>query len=99
MPDGSVRPVAYAARSLNPAERNYPHLDKQGVAVIFGVKKFHQYLYGRLFTINTDHKPPLGLFSEFRTVPQMGFFPFTALELNVVRVSVQVSLPSRSGKR
>ena len=71
MPDGSERPVAYASRSLNPAERNYSHLDKEGVAVIFGVKKFHQYLYGRPFTITTDHKPLLGLFSEFRAVPQM----------------------------
>ena len=40
-PDGSESPVAYASRSLNPAERNYSHLDKEGVAVIFGVKKFH----------------------------------------------------------
>ena len=71
MPDGSERPVAYASGSLNPAERNYSHLDKEGVAVIFGVRKFHQYLYGRPFTITTDHKPLLGLFSEFRAVPQI----------------------------
>ena len=41
IPDGSEGPVAYASRSLNPEERNYSHLDKEGVAMIFGVKKFH----------------------------------------------------------
>jgi transposase InsO family protein len=71
MPDGTERPVAYASRSLSPAERNYAHLDKEGVAVIYGVKKFHQYLYGRPFTITTDHKPLLGLFGESRAVPPM----------------------------
>ncbi len=71
MPDGSERPVAYASRSLAPAERNYSQLDKEGVAVVFGVKRFHQYLYGRSFDITTDHKPLLGLFGERRAIPHM----------------------------
>ena len=71
MPDGSEHPVAYASRSLSPPERNYSQLDKEGLAVIFGVKKFHQYVYGRHFEITTDHKPLLGLFSEERAVPPM----------------------------
>jgi len=71
LPDGSERPIAYASRSLSPAERNYSHLDKEGCAVVFGVKKFHQYLYGRPFAITTDHKPLLGLFNEARAIPQM----------------------------
>ena len=75
MPDGSERPLAYASRLLNLAERNHSHLDKEGITVIFGVKKFHQYLNGRHFSmrITTDYNPQLGLFSEFRAVPQMAW--------------------------
>ncbi len=38
---------------------------------MFGVKKFHKYLYGRKFVICTDHKPLLSLLNELKAVPQM----------------------------
>lgn len=71
MPDGSERPVGFVSRTLTAAERNYSQLDKEGLAVMFGVKKFHSYVYGRRFTIVTDHKPLLSLFNEAKAVPQM----------------------------
>ena len=55
--DGSERPIAFASRSLAPAEKKYSQLDKEGLAIVFGVKRFHQYLVGRHFTILSDHKP------------------------------------------
>ncbi|KAL5488897.1 hypothetical protein EMCRGX_G017911 [Ephydatia muelleri] len=58
-------------RSLATAERNYSQLDKEGLAIIFGVKKFHNYLYRRQFSIVTDHKPLIHLFSENRSIPAM----------------------------
>ena len=69
MPDGTERPIAYASRSLSPAEKNYSQLDREGLSLIFGVNKFHQYLYGTHFTLITDHKPLLGLFNEARPIP------------------------------
>ena len=69
--DGKERPISYASRTLSPAERNYAQLDKEGAAVIFGLKKFHQYLYGQKFKIFTDHKPLLGLFKADKAVPTM----------------------------
>ncbi|TWW76465.1 Retrovirus-related Pol polyprotein from transposon 412 [Takifugu flavidus] len=71
MPDGTERPIGFTSRTLNPAEKKYSQLDKEGLAVMFGIKRFHKYIYGRKFTIVTDHKPLLGLFSEMRAVPQM----------------------------
>ena len=42
--DGTERPIAYVSRSLAAAERRYCHLDKEALAIIFGLSKFHQYL-------------------------------------------------------
>ena len=51
---------------LNPAKRNYSQLEKEGLSCIFGIKRFHDYLFGRHFELITDHKPLLGLLKEDR---------------------------------
>ena len=71
MHDGSERPVAYASKMLSPAERNYSHLQKEALAVVYGVKKFHQYCYGRHFEIKSDHKPLEGIFGEHKPIPSL----------------------------
>lgn len=63
MEDGSERPIAFASRSLSQAERKYYQLEKEGVAVVFGVSKFQLYLLGRNFTILSDHKSLQYIFS------------------------------------
>ena len=70
MPNGSERPLGYASRTLTEAERNYSQLEKEGLACIFGIKRFHDYLFGRPFELITDHKPLLGLLKENRAVSQ-----------------------------
>ncbi|XP_023809022.1 uncharacterized protein K02A2.6-like [Oryzias latipes] len=71
MPDGQEKPIGFASRTLGAAERNYSQLDKEGLAVIFGVQYFHKYLYGRKSIICTDHKPLVSLLNEMKAVPQM----------------------------
>ena len=68
--DGSERPVAFASRSLAPAEKQYSQLDKEAL-IIFGVKHFHQYIYGRSFTIVSDHRPLMHLLSPCKATPAM----------------------------
>ena len=68
--DGLEHPVAFASRKLASAERNYSQLDKEGLALLFAVKKFHKYLSGREFTLVTDHRPLLGLLGENKPIPQ-----------------------------
>ena len=64
-------PIAFASRSLAPAEKNYSQIDKEALAIVFGVKHFHQYLFGRSFTIKSDHKPLQYLLGEKKGIPSM----------------------------
>lgn len=60
-PDGTERPIAYASKSLSPAEKNYSKLDKEALSIILGIRRFYLYLYGRNFTLITNHKPLLSI--------------------------------------
>ena len=51
------KPIAYASRSLNPAECNYAQIEKELLAIVFACQKFHQYIYGFETKVQSDHKP------------------------------------------
>ncbi len=57
MPSGEERPNAFAAMTLNSAESNDAQIERETLAIVFAVKKFHQYLFGHRFTLLTDHLP------------------------------------------
>ena len=69
--DGTERPIYYASRSLAIAEKKYSQLDKEGLAIIFAVKRFHQFLFGRPFLIKSDHKPLQYIFGHTHPVPPL----------------------------
>ncbi|XP_032997803.1 uncharacterized protein K02A2.6-like [Lacerta agilis] len=94
--DGREVPVAYFSQTLTPAERNYSQIDKEGLAVVKGVKKIHDFLYGRPFTIVTDHKPLLGLLAPDRQTPQT--LSPRVLRWSIFLAGYQYSLEHRPGK-
>ena len=50
-------PIAYASRALTDPETRYAQIEKELLAVVYGMEKFHTYTYGRRVTVESDHKP------------------------------------------
>ena len=67
--NGVEQPVYFASKKLSPAEKNYSQLDKEALALVYGVKKLEYFLLGRHFVAKTDHKPLLGLFGKEKPIP------------------------------
>lgn len=80
--NGNGLPIAYASRSLNKGEKNYPVIEKELLAIVWAVKYFRPYMYGRPFKILTDHKPLVYLFSMKDPSSRLMKFRMTLEEYN-----------------
>ena len=55
--DGKLHPIAYASKQMSSAEKKYSTLEKECLAIVWGVNKFRLFLMGKRFTLQTDHQP------------------------------------------
>ncbi|XP_058464246.1 uncharacterized protein K02A2.6-like isoform X1 [Malaya genurostris] len=62
--NGIEKPISFTSFSLNKAQQSYPIIHLEALAVVSTVKKFHKFLYGKKFTVYTDHKPLIGIFGK-----------------------------------
>lgn len=51
------KPIEFASRALTDTQQKWAQIEKETLAVVFGLERFHQYTYGRLVTVENDHKP------------------------------------------
>lgn len=69
--DNVVRPIAFASKKLNDTEQKYCTLDKEAMAVVYGVTKFYNYVYGREFELETDNAALVRIFGPTKAIPKM----------------------------
>ncbi len=62
MQNGCEVVVACASHTLQPAECNYSTVEQEGLACVWGAEKFERFLWGRHFTLRTDHRALTFLF-------------------------------------
>lgn len=58
------KPIAYASSVLSETQQRYSQIDKETLAIVFGCKKFHQYIYGQKVVVESDHKPLQSIFKK-----------------------------------
>ena len=58
-------PVDYGARTLTKTEQSYAPIEREALGMLFGATKFHQYVFGKSFTMETDHKPLVNIFEGY----------------------------------
>ena len=57
-------PIYFASRSLSKCEQNYQNLERETLATIWGMERFHYFLYGKPFTLETDQKPLASIYNK-----------------------------------
>ena len=58
------KPVMFASRALSLSERNYQNLERECLVTIWGMEKFHYFLYGKEFTLETEQKPLVSIYRK-----------------------------------
>ena len=93
--------VCYASRALTKTEQNYQNLEREALGTIWGMEKFHNFLYGKKFTLETNQKPvsiykkhmiDISLWVQRLIVVSFPFLPFKVVYKKGVDIPVADAL-------
>lgn len=93
--EGKERIVMCMSSSLNKSEQNYAHIQKEALAVVVAVKKFHKYIYGRKFTLICDSKPLKYIFDTNKQLPTVASLRLQ--RWSIILSAYQYSIEYRKG--
>ena len=67
------KPMAFASKSQTETESRYSNIEREIVGIVFGLERFHQYVYGRHLEVHTDNKPLESIYTKhlFAAPPRM----------------------------
>ena len=82
-------PIAYASRALTDSEQNWPQIDKELLAIVYGFEKFHSYVYGRPVDVQTDHNPLVSIVKKelHKASPRLQKLLLRLMKYHVNRIS------------
>ena len=58
------QPVCYASKALTETEQRYSNIKRKALALVWGLERFHYFIYGKQCTVHTDHKPLEAIFKK-----------------------------------
>ena len=77
------KPVCYASKALTETEQRYSNIEREQLGVIWGLERFHYFIYGKSCTIHTDHKPLETIFKKKLSNCRLQRFVLRALKYDV----------------
>ena len=96
MSDGEKRPIAFASRTLSTAEKKYTQLEKEALALVYGLKQFYKYLVARECTLFTDHRPLLKILGPYESGPNFCSNSVTTMGTASKCIQLQAEVQVRS---
>jgi hypothetical protein len=87
-------PVIFISRKLSKAEMNYSNIEREALALVWGVQRLRHLLLGRKFSLVTDHKPLEILFGENQALPKTASARITRWAISLMAFDYQITYKS-----
>ena len=94
-PSGGIRPIAFASRTLQVHKKNYGSTEMEGLAVVWAIKHFRQYLYGHKCQVFTDHEALKALLNTPHPSGKLAWWGLAIQEMDLV---INYRLGKKNGK-